>query len=748
MPVVGRMPPPAAKRPQTTEAWERGERPEMDQVTVRVAAAVRSAQIRATTLYYPLQRQWAVNKALHIGQQYATWSDSKRRLISQDRVPRHRVRIVVNVVHPIIQTMTAMLLKNRPRWVVMPASSDQADKDSAKVSEKVLDSLHEQLKMINKQQVCATQMFQAGACFFRDGWDPNRGPMLEAIDEETGEPMEDPDTGKPMVDGAGKPLRFQPGAIVVEVVPSAQILPDPYAHDMDDLTWIIHSRRRSLTWIREQMPEYGKFVHSEPDAEGAGLEYQFNSITAGAMEHGGLATQESDWARVNEMWIRPGGRLEGLRFPKGAYIMQVQGFALFKEIIELEANGAIPEEDWHPFTMARCYEVGRFWPMPVVDNIAPLQVQLNNVTSGIIEWLRLTSKPKWLIPRSCAIARSALTSEAGEKVTYNHLHGGKPEMMAMPPLPATVMQFRQMLMDDIDFVSIQHAASRGQAPTGIKSGIGLSLLQEQDATDMGPVTASWELTMARLGRRLLLRVQQFWTMERLVKVMGSNGGIEVFHFSGANLGGQIDVRVEAGSGLPKSKAAQQALAQKLVELGMLHPRIPEERRQLFSLLEMGVGEEGGLDVDLDRRRAKHENELLLVGMMPAVEYYQDHAAHLEELFRWMKGDEYAEAVARDPQVMLRANVHAAQHAQYMGMAMPGGPMGFQAGAMGGAMGGEDSQPGAGGQQGMGGGPAGQGMLPMNGSMPTGTGDLQGQQANQEQTMGGENAAPSGPSMGG
>lgn len=751
MAVIGRLPPSAAAPMMGTRGFGRGTRAddmprkppvEIPPLMAQIAGAVRSCQQTATTIFYPQHREWAILHALYVGNQYATWSDTLRRMINETQVPKHRVRIVVNVVLPVVQTMASMILKTRPQAVVVPASNENSDKNAARAAERILDYVNQDLDLTAlRLQMCVVMLVKS-SCFAKVLWNPNAGPQLEAVDDETGEPLnwpeDHPAAGQPMVNGDrksanfGKPLTYQPGRVEVEMCYPEQILVDPQARTWREVTWIVHTRRRDLGWVRGNFPTWGIHVTNERDDEYGTIEAQMNNLAASGSLQAGLAPgTPTEGARVNELWLKPGSYFAGKFWPKGGRITQCQGFCEIEPIDYLEAPGAELDRDWHPFVMARAMEGGRFWPISVVSNLAPIQREINRVTSNVIEHQRLMSRPKYLIPHSCAIGQNALTSEPGEKVRYNNMGGGKPEIMAMPDLPAFVAQLIEYLLQMVDFTSNQHGPSRGQTPTNVRSGIGISLLQEQDATDLGPLSQNWESFEQQLGRQILLRVSQYWNVERVVSVVGKDKQIESFAFKGADIGHNVDVRVQAGSGLPKSKAAMQALVTSLVQLGLYSPLIPAQRRQLLQMMELGVGDDFGRSEEQDRRWAEAENDMLVQGIQSKVEWFEDHAAHIETHLQYMKGDEYRAAVAKDPLVAVAFQLHIAMHAQPQHMAMlgvnPANPVGPSAMMLSGGQAGM-------GLMGGGAGPPGPGKGVSNGNRSPGMNGPQGQGANRKQSM--------------
>src|SRR5258708_19832583 len=77
--------------------------------------------------------------------------------------------------------------------------------------------------------------------------------------------------------------------------------------------------------------------------------------------------------------------------------------------------------------------------------------------------------------------------------------------------------------------------------------------------------------IGKVAFETLSLVSQFWDTQRMVKVVGLDGSFEVMAFKGSDLRGNNDIRVEAGSALPTSKAAKQAFIMDLMKMGFIDP---------------------------------------------------------------------------------------------------------------------------------------------------------------------------------
>jgi hypothetical protein len=93
-----------------------------------------------------------------------------------------------------------------------------------------------------------------------------------------------------------------------------------------------------------------------------------------------------------------------------------------------------------------------------------------------------------LVPDAALDGVEELTDLPGEMLNFNNCRWGKPEWMAPTVMPTWVMESPKMLAEQLDDILGLHDVSRGIAPANIESGVGLSVLVEQDTTPLGALT--------------------------------------------------------------------------------------------------------------------------------------------------------------------------------------------------------------------------------------------------------------------
>ncbi len=104
-----------------------------------------------------------------------------------------------------------------------------------------------------------------------------------------------------------------------------------------------------------------------------------------------------------------------------------------------------------------------------------------------------------------------------------------------------------------------------------------------------------------MAQMTLSYAHEFWDMPRLVKVTGPDGSFDAMAFKGSDLGNNLDIRIEAGSSLPTSKAAKQALIMDLMKMGFIDPQ------KGLEVIDMGGINKIYEQIQVDQRQAQREN---------------------------------------------------------------------------------------------------------------------------------------------
>lgn len=111
------------------------------------------------------------------------------------------------------------------------------------------------------------------------------------------------------------------------------------------------------------------------------------------------------------------------------------------------------------------------------------------------------------------------------------------------------------------------------------------------------VEGGWE----KWAKQVISHAVQFWDLPRTVSVTGVDGSFDSVALKGTELAAGKDIRMEAGSALPISKAAKQAFLMDCMKMGFIDPQ------KGLSLMDMGNMDELYDELKIDERAAQREN---------------------------------------------------------------------------------------------------------------------------------------------
>jgi hypothetical protein len=549
---------------------------------------------------------------------------------------------------PIVRKVVSKLLRQRPAWLVIPATGDVEDRTTAIIGTKVLRYYWRYLDMDRLMVELGTWMSTCGNAFARVYWDPDKGPELDLSPEDI--MMLPPDLQKTALQGVNL------GDPCVEIVTPFEIDPDPDATRAQDWRYLVHSKIRDIEDLKDK---YGtkagdlKADGSESDSLSRYFERKIQSIAGPGIFTGTRNRDEDENHCIeHQLWVNP-----SKKYPNGKYIVVAGGNVLF--------SGDLPNK-FKKIPYVHIQEIpvpGRFWGTGAMEQCLPLQADYNRGRSQLLECRNLMTKPKWLVPLNAGIKQSSLTSEPGEVIEY--LAPFKPEAWTPPPIPDYVNKLLEYALKDMEDVSAIHEVTQARAPSGVRSGVAIAQLQEQDDQMLAPTFMNFENALSRMGSWLLSLVANNVTEERMIRLSGKDDEIDAMTFLGSDLiGGKsdpgvnyFDVETQMGSQLPLSKAAKTQYIIDLVNNGILD-RV-NDRKKIFDVLELGADEPLIGDDNLDRQNSKLENAQLRAGYPIGINPWDNDLIHIEEHRREEKTPEFLKTA--QPETVANFEAHISEH---------------------------------------------------------------------------------------
>src|SRR5690606_9852725 len=219
---------------------------------------------------------------------------------------------------------------------------------------------------------------------------------------------------------------------------------------------------------------------------------------------------------------------------------------------------------------------------------------------------------------------------------YYNREAGEPKPVQFPSLPASFENEIATLLDEFTAISgVSELSRMSEAPPGVKSGVALSIANEQDDIRISNTASRIVTSIERLGKYWLRLYKQFAVGPRVLRATSANMDVEVMEWTASQLKSD-DVVVENASALGETAAQRRQMVFDLLSTGIFNrpetnPFTEEGKQKVLELLEFGHWEtESEGQTTMQKRRARRENYLLMQGTFPNVNDFDDHALHIEE----------------------------------------------------------------------------------------------------------------------
>jgi hypothetical protein len=509
-----------------------------------------------------LEVQWKLNLAYYQGRQYTYYNKNAQRIeelpTSDGDKPRYRVRLKSNQIMPGTQGLLAKMTKTKPVLNATPGSSDPNDLRAAQMAERLLEFWWTDLKLDDKLEEALLWSIVASHGYLRTSWDGQAGKAMRFILDPQGNPITDSSLKSIYLNELaqlGIPREavektFYMGDVAVESISPFNVLLDSTVTNFYDCKYCFIVSYMSPD---EAKARYGEWLKpdSTPIPEDALIP------TSGGFGNNALKTT----CRVITGYFRPTPVL-----PKG------------RVVCWSDSNDKILDDQPWPFPSHELPLIkfgmlkipGQLYDSSVVEHAIPLQQELNRTISQIVEYKNLTIKPRVWAP--VGSMRERMTNEPGAIYQFTPIAGMKPEIETLPSMPPYVFEHLADISQRLKDAFYTSEIDGGTLPPNVEAFTAIDLLQEMSSDRIAPAIKLMEKSIGQLGQHLLGLAQQYYIEPRLLAIKGANGSTQVKEFTKADINGGVTISVEAGSGLPRTRAGRMAQIQALVEKGYISPQ--------------------------------------------------------------------------------------------------------------------------------------------------------------------------------
>lgn len=563
---------------------------------------------------------WQINMNFLMGNQYCNIGYGGQ-VEEGDRQYFWQEREVFNHIAPIYDIRFAKLSKIKPEISIIPATNDDCDKQTAKVSKKIYQSIKSKINLEEKVNQAIKWSEVCGTVFYKIGWNNAIGQVVAK-------------------DSAGKSIRN--GEIEISVVSPFEIYPDSsVCESINECQSLIHAKAYSSAQIKDI---YGVNVKG-----GKVNTYSLDNVTSGI---GGLGfngtapkvieSSKEDSVVVIERYCRPTPD-----YPEGRLTI-VAGDKLIYDGELPYLCGEEYRRDFPFIKQTSIAEPGCFWGTSVIERLIPVQRAYNAVKNRKHEFLNRLSLGV-LSVEDGSVDLENLEDEGlcpGKVLVYRQ-GAVEPKYLQSESLPKGIESEEENLLAEFKNISGVNDLLSESSITSQMSGVALELLATQDETRLSTSSESIKQAYKEIARMILRLYKQFAKAPRMARLVGENGDTEIFYFNSSDISSD-DIIIENQRDAVQTITQKREMVIELLKNGVL---FDEEgklsnrmKSKVLEMLGMGIWENAQDVNELHIKKAGGENLKMMKGEEVKVREIDAHDLHINEHIAFMLSEDFEKAM--------------------------------------------------------------------------------------------------------
>jgi len=439
-----------------------------------------------------LEAQWQLNINFMMGNQYS-YVASNGGIREDEKRYFWQEKEVFNHIAPIVETRISKICANTPNVTVVPASSDESDVESAKLSKDILNSVANRINLVDIEKTATTWSEICGTVFYKVIWNTNTGKMV-ATDEQ------------------GRAIKE--GDVEVQVVSPFEIFPDNLSCErMEDMKSIIHAKAVEVETIKTL---WNVDVHAE---KVNAFTLDSNVGNLGGLGYDAHINKVSNIELNNHCVLIERYNKPSKDYPNGRLTIVAGGKLLFDGDLPY-VNDELSNRTFPFVKQISNYLPGSFFGVSVVDRLIPVQRAYNAVRNRKHEFFN-RAVMNVLAVEDGSVDTDELEIDGlspGKVLVYRQ--GSKvPEIMQNPKQTLEFDAEEERLISEFKTVSgVSDMMTDSYAQYTNMSGTALQLLAEQDNSRMSTAIDSTKLAVKIVAKFILRLYKQFAVIPRLLKI--------------------------------------------------------------------------------------------------------------------------------------------------------------------------------------------------------------------------------------
>ena len=539
--------------------------------------------------------------------------------------------VTVNHLFDLTEHRVSKYMRFQPNVSVFPANSDEVeDRQKAELVGELIRYIQYDNDFDDILRTMSRRRTITGECYVFVEWDKIKGAEREALKTGLGSDLADDEKNV--------------GDVRYRIPNTHDIFLEPaYDCKFESVDWVIERKYAHLEKLRKDYPDKKDKLEDEK-TESSNTYLQENSLYDDDESNKDdiMDCRITYW----ELWHKGNHYL-----PEGRHMV-------FTDNCMLKNDPNPYEHKQFPFIRISDLEFdGYLYGVSIYRQTWRLNKFVNACYSMTYRNQALVGSPRWSIHENADVR----TQDLGNDIVGLRWKGQIPPTLHTVPshTPKEAFALIQDLTERQQQLFGIHGVSRGEPPAGVKAGVAMTFLNEQENERFDSEAKKHNKAIRLLWLLTLRVIRQFYRNndKRLIKVFGKNKEYQVKRFDPAILNTKFDIRVQNQNNLPDTKAARM---QYIIDIDEKRP-LPDDL--FFEYLDLGIPEQYIDEVSQAKKSADIENSDAMDGkQVMEPEDSQDHLAHWQRHFSFMQSCAYKEA---DPVKKEVLKLHLMVHEQML-----------------------------------------------------------------------------------
>lgn len=528
-----------------------------------------------------------------------------RDFVSGSPINRRYQKVSANHLRDLVNARVARLTRFKPAIAVLPPTAENEDELAAGMAKRWVDYLWytSRIEALNARHAKNAELL--GDSFVWPCWNPDKGPIdPDYLDE---------DEVTAEVDGQDIKLDGKPrmGEIEYKLIRADYIHFEP-KETYEDADYCFIEEYFAVEALRKDFPN----VRDEIVPEAQLRRFDFENF---------IEEELPNACRKITFIHKP-----TKHFPRGIEVCFTVNTILRKRDFPY-MDHSDPEETLDiglPLCRFTSDEVvGENRGVSFVRFIRNLQDIYNSLTTMIVRNQLLAAHPKWIMPAGAANIKSL-----GNDVTVVQYKGPTPPQLAsFTTTRNETYEFRNQLKEEMQQLASIYGVSRGEPPAGVKAGVAIQFLAEQEQERFNAQIVKWQQYIVNLADWTIRLIGLHYDKDdkRKVQIVGTETGMdgEVLDFDPQVFKRKFNIRIQNSSALPESKAAR---IQTALDIKEIAPNVMSDE-DLVEVLDIGNVNKTKSKITVNKQAADFENQKIKEGAKTEdPRYLEDHIVHYDQ----------------------------------------------------------------------------------------------------------------------